>query len=410
MFDDEPAESVVDGYLSTTVAYCRWYWHVLEPEQGRYDFSMIEGALETCKRRGQTLAVRLMSVCPESRSLPPWYARKFPTVLEKPHGTVEIEVPVYDSPEYLEHFGGMIRAFAERFGDHPLLESIDMAYIGPWGEGVGECSHEQIARFTRLYEESFPNVPRLALIEGEKMRAAVAGGAGWRCDCYGDFQRRNTHDITGPVGWNHMYCVYPQEVIRCGATDTWKTAPVHLETCWVPMGWYRNEIDIDFVLQQGLKYHATYFMPKYTRLPAPWLEKLADFCNHLGYRYAYRQAQYEQQMNVDGFITFRSWIENVGIAPIYRKYDFAIRFRQDSREEIVVLNDIDIRTWLPGDILIDQRIDLPRGLRPGWMQLAVGLIDPSTQQPAISFATTGEFSDRWIDLGGLELRSENTVG
>ena len=33
---------VIDGYLPTTVAYCRWFWNVLEPEEGRYDFSMIE--------------------------------------------------------------------------------------------------------------------------------------------------------------------------------------------------------------------------------------------------------------------------------------------------------------------------------------------------------------------------------
>ena len=46
---------VVDGYLPTTVAYCRWFWRVIEQEKRRYDFTVIERALETATARGQTL-------------------------------------------------------------------------------------------------------------------------------------------------------------------------------------------------------------------------------------------------------------------------------------------------------------------------------------------------------------------
>ena len=51
----------VEGYLPCTVSYCRWFWNVLEPEEGRYDFSMIDKSLDVCKERGQTLSVRLMA-------------------------------------------------------------------------------------------------------------------------------------------------------------------------------------------------------------------------------------------------------------------------------------------------------------------------------------------------------------
>ena len=407
-FEPTPRDSIIEGYLPTTVAYCRWYWEVLEPEQGRYDFSMIEGALDTCKQRGQTLAVRLMPLgCGES-PLPQWFASKYPTVKEKSYDQVEIEVPVYDSPEYLEHFGGMILAFAERFADHPLLESVDMAYLGPWGEGGGACGDEQIARFTRMYGQAFPNIPRLAMIGGQKMRVGIAEGAGWRCDCYGDLKSRGTNDVTITTSWNHMYEMYPAEVARCGASDTWKTAPVHLETCWVPMAWYHNERDIDFILQQGRKYHATYFMPKYTRLPEAWMEKLANFCNHLGYRYVYRQAKYDAQVTSGGRLHFESWIENVGVAPIYRRYDFALRFRQGDREQVVVLDDVDVRRWLPGDVWIERDITIPMGFRAGRVALAAGLVDSTTHQPRISFATTDEYADRWVDLGGFDLLADTT--
>ena len=55
------SQSVASHYLPCTVAYCRGFWRVMEPVPGQYDFRMIEGALQTCRERGQTLAVRLMA-------------------------------------------------------------------------------------------------------------------------------------------------------------------------------------------------------------------------------------------------------------------------------------------------------------------------------------------------------------
>src|SRR5438094_20012 len=48
---------VTPGYLPSTVAYCRWFWRVLEPRDGEYDFRVIDESLRVCQERGQTLAV-----------------------------------------------------------------------------------------------------------------------------------------------------------------------------------------------------------------------------------------------------------------------------------------------------------------------------------------------------------------
>jgi len=36
---------VADGYLPCTVSYCRWFWNMIEPEPGRFDWSMIENII-----------------------------------------------------------------------------------------------------------------------------------------------------------------------------------------------------------------------------------------------------------------------------------------------------------------------------------------------------------------------------
>jgi len=398
-----PRTDVVEGYLPTTVAYCRWFWATMEPEKGKYDFSMIDGALEACRQRGQTLAVRLMAYGSAMQPrVPKWYSDRYPMTINRSK-RAEFPCPVHDAPEYLEHWGGFIREFARRYDANGLLETIDVAYIGPWGEGAGECSLEQCRRFARLWAEAFVHTPRLALIAGDQMREAIATGSGWRCDCFGDLKDPGNPHLPKHLSWNHMYDCYPAAVVQAGAAEAWKTAPVHFETCWVPMHWYRQGFDIDFILQQGLKYHGTYFMPKYTRLPEAWMEKLAEFCRRLGYRFVLRQAAFEAGCRPGESFRFTCWIENVGVAPIYRRYDFALRLRQGDRAEILPLEDVDVRTWLPGDVWLDEQIRLPAGFRPGPADLSVGLIDPQTKEAKVSFAVVERYSDRWTPLGWVQV-------
>lgn len=396
-------QSVAPHYLPCTVAYCRWFWRVLEPSPGQYDFSMIEGALQTSQERGQTLAVRLMAFGSVGQpQVPDWYAARYP-MTDFDYGRGTMHIPVHDSPEYLEQWGNLVREFGRRFDGHPQLESIDITYIGPWGEGAGECSQEQCRRFSALWQEAFLLTQRIAMIEGPQMPEGLRTGAGWRCDCFGDLRAQGTAHISAHLAWNHMYDSYPMEVILGGAQETWRTAPVHLETCWVPMGWFEQGYDLDFILEQGLKYHATYFMPKSTALPEPWIDRLDAFCRKLGYRYIVRQVNISDRVPHHGAFRFQTWIENVGVAPIYRRYLFALRLRQGDREEILPLPDVDIRKWLPGDTWIDETLPVPEGLRPGWVDLAVGLVDAETHAVRIQFAVKEVFSDGWVSVGGFEL-------
>ncbi|MCK6470580.1 MAG: DUF4832 domain-containing protein [Planctomycetes bacterium] len=393
-----------EGYLPTTVAYCRWFWRVLEPADGRLDFSMIDGALETCAKRGQTLAVRLMAFgSPKQPQVPDWYAAKCP-MQDKHYKSSPQRVPVHDSPEYFERWGGLVRAFAQRYDGHPLLESIDVAFLGPWGEGAGQCGDEQIDRFAELWQEAFVHTPRLALIGGRQLTASLKRGSGWRCDCFGDLKQPGSPHVRKDLSNNHHYESYPKQICQAGAQEAWKTGPVHFETCWVPMYWYQNGFDLDFILQQGRKLHGTYFMPKYTHLPAPWMERLATFCRTLGYRFVLRHCSVTSPVTPEAPVKAEIWIENMGVAPLYRRYDFALRFRQGDYEQIVPLKDVDVRTWLPGDAWISRSLPLPPGIKPGWVDLAAGLLDPRTGQARVRFAVKEQFSDGWVDLNGFEVR------
>jgi hypothetical protein len=400
-----PGESIatIDGYPPSTVAYCRWFWENFEPEEGRYDFTLIDQALAAAKSRGQTLAMRIMAYGNDRtghKLLPKWYRKKYPVREYEIFGEKGAE-PIPDSPEFLEKYGNLIRECGQRYDGHPNLETMDVGYLGPLGE-FGEMSTAQMHRFNQVHKEAFSKTFRLVEICGEQGKIGLQYGSGWRWNAYGDLSDVGSAEVQRSCSWNHTYDVYP-EILASYAKDNWKMYPVHCEigpalTVWKELGW-----DVDFILQQGLKYHMTYFMAKSCRIPDAWMDKVSAFCRKLGYRFVYRQALYETPVKASGSFRFNSWIENVGVAPIYRKYDFALRLRQGDREEIVTLKEVDPRTWLPGDTIIETRVQLPAGFKPGFVHLAAGLIDPLTREARVSFAAKELLGNHWLALGGIEV-------
>ncbi len=49
-----PQAATKPDFPDTSVAYCRWYWNVLEPEPGRFHWEIVDLALEEARAHGQT--------------------------------------------------------------------------------------------------------------------------------------------------------------------------------------------------------------------------------------------------------------------------------------------------------------------------------------------------------------------
>jgi len=55
-----PQAATKPDFPDTSVSYCRWYWNVLEPTRGKYDWAIVDLAIEEARAHGQKLAIRLM--------------------------------------------------------------------------------------------------------------------------------------------------------------------------------------------------------------------------------------------------------------------------------------------------------------------------------------------------------------
>ena len=60
----------VAGYPVSRIAYWRFYWSEIEPENGKYRWDRIDEVIETARSRGQRVALGIM---PANGSAPEWY-------------------------------------------------------------------------------------------------------------------------------------------------------------------------------------------------------------------------------------------------------------------------------------------------------------------------------------------------
>jgi hypothetical protein len=395
---------VTPGYLPSTVAYCRWFWHRFQPARDRFDWSLIDQALQTAHDRGQTLQVRLMPYgSARQPCIPDWYREVAPVIITETKGT-KLTTPDHSSDEFFRIWGNVISEFAARYDGHPDLESFDISHIGPWGEGAADCSEFAMKRMAEHYVSCFRKTPLLAMV-GPQMRPAVALGTGWRCDCFGDQRERGNAEVPHHLAWNHTYNAYPWSVCENGAQEAWKNGPVVFETCGVPLGWYRQKeypYDLDFNLRQGLKYHGSIFMPKSTRIPDEWQKPILDWCRYLGYRFVLREVRYPLQARRGERFDCDIWIENVGVAPLYHPYRLVIRIVQENHEHVAEI-DGNLKKWLPGDVCLRNKIQMPATFKPGAATLQAGIVRPGESVPGIRFAVREQDARGWVEIGTVTI-------
>ncbi len=249
----------------TSLAYLRIYWKFVHPAIKQYRWELIDKALETARQRGQTLLLRIAPYgTGADNDVPDWYRELVGEEQDLPVRKWRTDP---EDPRYVEHFGGMVRALGQRYDGHPDLESVDMSLVGAWGEGEGSDRLTQQTReaLVDCYLEAFPRTPLIMLLTDEKTNryGLSKRDVGWRVDCLGDMGGFSSN-------WSHMNDYYPQAIINFGMRDAWKKAPVSLEVCWVIQHWKDQGWDIDYIIDQSLKWHISSFNAKSSPVPEQW--------------------------------------------------------------------------------------------------------------------------------------------
>jgi hypothetical protein len=203
--------------------------------------------------------------------------------------------------------------------------------------------------------------------------------------------------------YNHMYDRYPQAINQgMKAQDAWKKAPISFEACWTILHWKEQGWDIDYIIDQSLKWNISTFNNKSSPVPVEWQPQVDRWLRSMGYRFVLRKFTYPKEVPRNGGLLFTSWWENKGVAPIYRDYTLTIRLK-GKEESRVLATKADITAWLPGDNLYDETVFVPLDMPAGDYDIQIGIVDPHTGIPSVKLAITGLEPDGWYQLGKIKV-------
>jgi len=404
-----------EGYPQTTIAYHRVYWQYVEPEMGEYNWELIDKALRTAHERGQKLMLRIPahgSGTDERRDVPAWYREMVGYDREWEYDNpVNAWLVNPEDPRYVQYYGGMIRALGERYDGHPDLEAVDMALVGAWGEGAGSdiLSDRTRQGLVRSYTDAFQKTPLIMLLTDRETNGYGLSQAdvGWRVDCLGDIgfwaDEQN--------GWSHMYDHYPRYLMETRMQDAWKRGPVSLEICYTFLGWRDRggfgEKELEYIFDQALKWRISSFNAKSSPVPEEWEPMVEEWIKKMGYRFVLRRFSWPESVAPGGKLEFTSWWENRGVAPIYTPYPLVLRLRSGDNR-VVMLTEVDIRDWMPGDNLYDDAVFVPYDLAAGTYELELAIVKSaigSDPEPAVLIPVRGRSEEGWVRLGEIRVES-----
>ena len=226
---------------------------------------------------------------------------------------------------------------------------------------------------------------------------------GWRVDCIGDLGFWAEEQ----EGWTHMFRYYPQGIINFGMKDAWKKAPVSLEVCGTLKSWKEkqgyNADDVDYIIDETLKWHISSFNAKSSGVPEEWWPQINRWLKKMGYRFVLRSFAYPEFVAPNQKLHFKSWWDNKGVAPCYKKFLLAIRLTNEKRSEVMI-TDADITTWLPGDNIYDDAVFIPLDMPAGEYEFQIGIVDHQTFEPKVKLAIEGKDSEGWYTIGKIKIK------
>jgi len=394
-------------YPTPSTAYPRWYWSELEPNEGQFNFALVDNLIAEAKRRGQTVAWRIMP------AIPAWLKAKgvgqFGT-------TTDDQLPDHNHPLFLQYHERLIQVFSARYANSLDIDRMDIGSVGCWGEWNSACcpagkeamceaympNSTNTRKIIDWYFKYFPTTPLIALdatinpLSGGDSYA-TSRGAGWRADCFGDY------GMFGP-NWNHMVSYYPAIFNDAINANAWKRAPVDLEVCGVVQDWYDLGFDIDLILQKGLEYRVSILNAKSRPIPTAWRPKFDAWLKKIGYRFVINQFSHSDRAPVGGTATFSTVLTNKGVAPVYHKYPVSYRLRNSAGAEVArFTSTYDLRNALPGTHNLTDTFTVPAYLPPGVYQIDIGVLDRTSSKALLQLAITGKRADTWYPLSSLEI-------
>lgn len=412
--------------------YLRLAWAYLEPEEGRFNWRVLEEQVEKWTAHGLGIALRI--TCKESNAnrmeqkfaTPRWvheagaqggfHGYKVPsfTSAETPASKAGAKAvapdlgkapepnlawePVYDDPVFLGKLDQFLAALAARYDGKPWLRYVDIGSFGDWGEG--HTSHgskrkygfDTLARHVDLHVRHFR---RTQLVVSDDFVFNVANPE--------DRPRLHAKLVKSGVSYRDDSILVDWYVQTCSPTftvrspeyfaDAWPKTPTVLELehygivknkgNWTPRPGSSLEkfgggrTGADYFRGAIEQLHATYI--GYHGYAREWLAEnpslTVELLNRCGYWFFPHKVELPDALIAGQANTVSITWQNRGVARAYHAYDLILRLEgPDSFEQELPSGNT---RWLPGSTEMTWRetytLAIPTALKPGEYSLKLKL-------------------------------------
>jgi hypothetical protein len=367
-----------------SVVYIRFNWADAEPEEGNFNWKIIDDVIAAWKPRGVAVALRVMTCNAHSSGYytsPKWLfdagCKSFeylvggddPTSGGKRVPRIE---PDYADPIYLEKHGAFLKALGARYDGRSDVEFLDIGSYGVWGEWHTQHPAPPAVRkeIVDLYLRAFGKTPLVFMSDdAEVLNYALAHGTGFRRDGVGS-------------PWHEQNWIGSKKYAGvAGMADTWKRSLVVFEWfgdyAYLQSRQWSFDAAVDFMLNS----HVTLINDNIGRVPPeamPQLEKLARLA---GARFVLRELAHERTVKRGTSLNLQMKWANVGVGRLHHSYALRLYLLDGTGKPFLSAEaKADPRDWLPGEHSLTESVPIPAAVEAGDYVVALALVDPSAQR------------------------------
>jgi hypothetical protein len=407
----EPSDALED-FPGISTVYFRLAWSYLEPEEGRFDWAVVDTPAQRWIARGKRIALRFTaSEGAPGVGTPAWvkaagakgcfFEGGKGALPEAPGRPWE---PDFDDPVFLAKLDRFVAAAAARWDGRPEVAFVDVGSFGIWGEGhtfwstKRTYSAETVVRHVELWRRHF----RRSLLVAIDDFSDHGRGDGWipRALELG-LALRDDSILVEPPPLSYKSAAM--------AGLFWRTVPVILESEHYGHSTKRGAWgDGSLYLRAVEDYRASYASIHWW--PREFLAANRDLVDRMNRRLGYRlqlvEASWPAAARPGEPWTVSARWRNAGVAPCLPGGHVALTLKDGRGGIVAVLADpgFDVRD-LPvgppgeaGTVARESSFRLPAAVPPGEHELFVS-VGSSIGTPAIALPHDGDDGERRVRLG-----------
>ena len=407
----------LDDWPGLTVNYLRIPWSFIEPEEGKFNWSVLDTPAQRWMAKGKQVAFRITASESWTRwATPRWVHDAGAKGYDfRPGQGVQAGGPYwepdFDDPVFLKKLDRFLAALAARYDGNAEVAFVDVGSLGVWGEGHTWASTKRpllpatVKRHIDLHRKYFPKTLLVANDDlggpeakeaNEVIRYAAAQGLTLRDDSI----------LVQPAPRAYFHAAW--------ADPFWPKVPVILESehygsskargCWQDGGLYLKAIE---------EYHASYASIHWW--PQEFLQENRELVRRINQRMGYRlqlvEARWPKTVRLGEPLTIRNAWRNAGVAPCLPggHPTWTLKDAQGGIVAALVDEGFDVRGLPVGPLgkaeprSQESRFQLPFQLRPGSYEIFVS-IGNRTGTPKIALPFPGDDGHRRYRVGGIRVR------